>query len=71
MDLKTNFGKQLQQLRIHADLTQSQLAERCDVSIDTISNIERGIHGPRFELLERLATSLSVPVYALFTFPNQ
>lgn len=71
MDLKTNFGKQLQQLRTHADLTQSQLAEACDVSIDTISNIERGIHGPRFELLERLANSLNIPVYALFTFPNR
>ncbi len=71
MDLKTNFGKQLQQLRLNADLTQSQLAEVCDVSIDTISNIERGIHGPRFELLERLASSLNVPIYVLFTFPNR
>ena len=71
MDLKTNFGKQLKQLRINADLTQSQLAEACDVSIDTISNIERGIHGPRFELLERLTISLNIPAYALFTFPNR
>lgn len=71
MDLKTNFGKQLQQLRTHANLTQSQLAEACDVSIDTISNIERGIHGPRFELLERLAISLDVTIDTLFTFPNR
>lgn len=71
MDLKTNFGKQLKQLRLGAKLTQAQLAEACDVSIDTISNIERGIHGPQFELLERLAISLHLPVCQLFTFPNQ
>lgn len=66
--LKEQFGKRLQQLRTEAGLTQEQLAAKIDLSIESISNIERGIHGPKFENLEKIAKVLKVPVKEMFEF---
>ena len=66
--LKQRFGKNMAFYRANAKLTQEELAERCDVSVETISHIERGIHGPRFDLLETLAVVLQVEVKQLFEF---
>ena len=66
--LKTKFGLRLKIIRTDRGLTQEQLAELLDVTIDTISKMERGVHGPRFELLERIARALKTPVHAFFQF---
>jgi len=68
--IKVQFGSRLRQLRIARNITQLQLAEACGVSVESISNIERGKHGPRLELISDLAFSLSVPVSELFQFDN-
>ena len=66
--LKVQFGKRLQQLRTEAGLTQEQLAAKIDLTIESISNIERGIHGPKFENLEKIAKVLKIPVKEMFEF---
>lgn len=66
--LKENFGKRLQELRVEADITQEMLADEVGVTIESISNIERGIHGPKFENLEKIAVALNIPVKELFEF---
>lgn len=66
--LKIQFGKRLQQLRIDAGMTQEQLAAKIDLTIESISNIERGIHGPKFENLEKIAAVLKIPVKEMFEF---
>lgn len=66
--LKEHFGKRLQQLRLEAGFTQEQLADEIGVTIESISNIERGIHGPKFETLEKLAAALDITVKELFYF---
>lgn len=66
--LKENFGKRLQELRVEADITQEVLADEVGLTIESISNIERGIHGPTFENLEKIAIALNVPVKELFEF---
>ena len=53
--LQKLLGTRVYELRRRANLTQSQFAERANVSNDTISRIERGIRSPSFEVLERLA----------------
>ncbi len=68
MQLKKQFGKRVQQLRQARKITQEELAERVGVSIESISNIERGIHGPSFDNLEKLILALQVPAKALFEF---
>jgi transcriptional regulator with XRE-family HTH domain len=67
-DLRKKFGKRLQTLRRQAGLTQEQLAEATDVSVDFISLIERGINAPSFDSIEKLAKALGVPIQVLFDF---
>lgn len=66
--LKIDFGKRLQALRLEADMTQEALADEIGVTIESISNIERGIYGPKFDNLEKIAEVLDVPVKELFDF---
>jgi transcriptional regulator with XRE-family HTH domain len=68
IDLKTNFGLRLKALRNQAGVTQEQLAENIGISIESISNIERGIHGPTFNNLEKIAAAINVDVKLLFEF---
>lgn len=68
--LRSLFGRRLRQLRLQRNLTQERLAEGAGVSVDLISNIERGINAPSFETLERLAESLRVSVKDLFVFTD-
>ena len=50
------LGKRIRAARIKAGLTQSELAERADVSTNHISAIERGVYDTRVEMLYRIAT---------------
>lgn len=68
--LRVKFGRRLRQLRRYRDLTQEQFAEAADISVDFVSNIERGISAPSFETLERLAEALGVAVADLFIFDD-
>ncbi|HEY8939549.1 MAG TPA: helix-turn-helix transcriptional regulator [Cellvibrio sp.] len=68
VQLKKQFGKRLQQCRVASKLTQEQLAERVGVTIESISNMERGIHGPGFDTLEKITKALGIPAKVLFEF---
>lgn len=69
-DLKTKFGKRLQKLRLEAEMTQDQLASKVGITVESVSNMERGIYGPKFDTLEKIAKVLKVPVKAMFEFGN-
>lgn len=49
-------------------MSQEDLAFLLDVSVETVSHIERGIHGPRFDLLEDISRTLGVTPRDLFDF---
>jgi transcriptional regulator with XRE-family HTH domain len=66
--LKMRFGIRLKSLRTERGLTQEQLADATELSIESISNIERGIFGPRFDNLEKIAAALNLEVMQLFEF---
>jgi len=65
-ELRTQFGRRLRQLRRQNDLTQEQLAEVTGISVDMLSNIERGVNAPSFETMEKLATAFKVRVRDFF-----
>nr|WP_269745931.1 helix-turn-helix transcriptional regulator [Gilvimarinus polysaccharolyticus] len=47
-------------------LSQEALAEATGVTVETISHIQRGIHGPRFGLIEKLEMVLDVNTESFF-----
>jgi transcriptional regulator with XRE-family HTH domain len=66
--LKKQFGQRVKRVRLAAKITQERLADSVGVTIETISNIERGVYGPSFDTLEKLATALDTQVRDLFIF---
>jgi transcriptional regulator with XRE-family HTH domain len=69
--IKKKFGVNLFQLRSKAGLTQSILAERTNLSIDSISRIERGERAPSLESIEKISTALKVKAFELFNFDDE
>ncbi len=66
--LKECFGQRLQELRTNIGITQEHLANEIGLTVESISNIERGVFGPKFDNLEKIAQALNVPVKDLFDF---
>ena len=64
--IKAILGKNVKFYRNHRGLSQSELANKAELSVTFLSNIERGIMFPKVETLSRLTTSLEVEVYELF-----
>lgn len=70
-NLKVKFGRRLRQIRRLKNLTQEQLAEVTGISVEFVSNIERGINAPSFDTLEKLAEVLNVSYVDLFDFRDE
>ena len=66
MALGRAVGLRVKALRQRRGLSQEELAERIDRSLNAISNIERGRTLPNFTTLERLSEVLGVPVREFF-----
>ena len=64
--IKNLFGKNVKYFRFHRRLSQSALAEKAEISVTFLSNIERGKMFPKVETLSRLTESLGVDVSELF-----
>ncbi len=67
MNLKEVFGSNIRQYRKSLKITQEQFAVKTDLSDDMISRVERGVTGPSFTTIDRMAEILNVPVIALFS----
>ena len=65
-EIKNIFGRNVKYFRYQRQLSQAALAEKADISITFLSNIERGIMFPKVETLSRLTKSLDVKVSELF-----
>ena len=56
----------LRELRNNAAITQEELAQRCGVVRQTISNIERGVAKPSVDLAKKIADVFGVEWPILF-----
>lgn len=65
-DLRQILGKNLKKLRSQRSLSQIELAEKAEISIPFLSNIERSNKWPYPDTLSQLAAALDVEVYMLF-----
>jgi transcriptional regulator with XRE-family HTH domain len=60
------LGKNIKLLRNLRSLSQNELAEKANISIPFLSNIERSNKWPYPDTLAKLAEALGVEVYELF-----
>jgi transcriptional regulator with XRE-family HTH domain len=64
--IKKTLGANIKLLRARRGLSQADLAEKADISIPFLSNIERGIKYPQPDMLSKIANALGVEVNELF-----
>jgi len=65
-EIKAALGTNIKNLRSHRKYSQAELAEKADISIIYLSNIERGKKFPKPAVLSQIAEGLEVEVYELF-----
>ena len=68
--LKEKFGLRLKELRKSKGLTQEQVAEFVGIEPVNVSKIERGMHFPQPEKIEKFAIILGVSTKDLFDFEH-
>jgi transcriptional regulator with XRE-family HTH domain len=61
-----NIGKRVRELREGSEWTQTQLADRVGVAMNTISRLETGTSNPSAELVEKIARALGAHPGVLF-----
>jgi transcriptional regulator with XRE-family HTH domain len=64
--LSGRFGNHVRRLRNSRKLTQEQLAERSELSVDAIRRIERGGFSPSLDTLGKLSMGLDLSLKTLF-----
>ncbi len=64
--LRAQVGALVRHHRERAGLTQTELADRANKSLETIGKVERGAVAPSFDTLAELAEVLGVPVRDFF-----
>lgn len=67
--MQTN--EKIKKLRELNELTQSDMAEKLEMSLSGYAKIERGISQPNVTMLERIAKVLGVTVNELLNFSNK
>ena len=68
--LRVILGKGIRFYRQQRLLSQATLAERANISVTFLSNIERGIKFPTSDTLSAIANGLEVEVFELFRHDN-
>ena len=66
MELRELFGTSLRQCRRARRLTQAQLAEATNLSLEMIGRLERGLTAPSFDTIAALVKALQVAPAVLF-----
>jgi transcriptional regulator with XRE-family HTH domain len=64
--IKDTLGRNIKALRARRGLSQADLAEKANISITFLSNIERGIKFPLPNILSKIANALGIEVNQLF-----
>ncbi len=70
MDIKTQFGKRLREIRISKNLTQEKIAENIGIQPENYSRIENGLSFPKPENIVKLSEVLGVEIAELFQFTH-
>ena len=66
MEISNNVGRRIKEARKNEGLSQRELAHRSNISVNTLSLLERGQTSPTIATLQKLADSLSVEISYFF-----
>jgi transcriptional regulator with XRE-family HTH domain len=70
-EIKEALGRNIKFLRAQRQFSQALLAEKAEISITFLSNIERGLKYPKPAVLSKIAEGLAVEVYELFKINSE
>lgn len=65
-NVNVKFGKRIKELRIDENISQEELAFRCQLSKNYVSDVERGTRNVTLKVIEKFAIGLKVPIQYLF-----
>ena len=65
-EIRAVLAQNIKSFRTHRDWSQADLAEKANISIPFLSDIERGNKWPYPDTLSKLAKALKIDVYELF-----
>ena len=71
MNIQKQLGKRIQELRKLRGYSQEKFAEKIDIAINTMSNIERGNAFMTSSTLEKIIKTLKITPAELFTFTKE
>jgi transcriptional regulator with XRE-family HTH domain len=66
--LQIIVGKNIQKIRESKDISQQELAAKCNFEKSNMSRLEAGRVNPTLSTLEKVAKALDVSLAELFTF---
>ena len=64
--IEVKFGHRIKELRLKQNISQEELAFRCQLSKNYVSDVERGTRNVTLKVVEKFAQGLKVPVHILF-----
>ncbi len=64
---QARIGKAIKAIRTAQGLTQEELAARADLHPTYISDVERGVRNPSWDVVARLAEGMGVPAAVVAT----
>ena len=65
-NINIKFGRRVNELRLIQNISQEELAFRCQLSKNYVSDVERGTRNVTLKVVEKFAQGLKVPVHILF-----
>ena len=68
MTIEQRFGLRIREIRHRQQISQEELAFRCNLSKNYVSDVERGTRNISLKVIEKFAKGLGVPLAELFRF---
>lgn len=66
--IEMRFGQRVKELRLKQNISQEELAFRCGLSKNYISDVERGTRNISLKSIEKISDGLAVRIKELFEF---
>lgn len=71
MDARKRLGRRIREIRLEMELSQEEMAYRCDTHPSHIGQLERGKRNPTLETLEGIAEGLNISIAELVDFERE